>query len=125
MEEKIYQSLQEALKMLQDETQKKMSFLIGDQLEIKRQYEQIQWLQSFLKYQQGILTPADYLNSWSRHQRMRSEIINLSNVPTITNVQADMRVEGRVAVLSDSKLRAMNDDSYNTEKNLINFSEGE
>ena len=85
--------------MLQEETQKKMSFLIGDQLEIKRQYEQIQWLQSFLKYQQGILTPADYLNAWSRHQRMRSEIINLSSVPVVTNVQADMRVEGRITVL--------------------------
>ena len=73
--------------MLQEETQKKMSYLIGDQIEIKRQYEQMQWLQSFLRYQQDILTPADYLNSWSRHLMLRNECINLTNIPVTTNVQ--------------------------------------
>ena len=87
VEERIYQILQDALKMLQEETQKKMSYLIGDQIEIKRQYEQMQWLQSFLRYQQDILTPADYLNSWSRHLMLRNECINLNNIPIITNVQ--------------------------------------
>jgi len=28
-----------------------MSYLIGDQLELKRQYDQIQWIESFLQYE--------------------------------------------------------------------------
>ena len=36
---------------LQTETIKKLSFLIGDQLELKRQYDHILWMESFLKHQ--------------------------------------------------------------------------
>ena len=63
-----------------------MTFLIGDQLELKRQYEQVQWIESFLKYQQEILSPSDYLNNWSRHIILRNEILNLSNIPIVSNV---------------------------------------
>jgi hypothetical protein len=91
--------------MLQEETQRKLSFLIADQIEIKRQYEQIQWLQSFLRYQQDILNPADYLNAWSRHLNLRTDIINQNIASSVSNIQPDMRVEGRVTVVSDAKLR--------------------
>ena len=39
-----------ALDELKVETEKKLSFLVGDQLELKRQFDQIQWMESFLKY---------------------------------------------------------------------------
>ncbi|CAK72944.1 unnamed protein product (macronuclear) [Paramecium tetraurelia] len=102
IEGRIYQVLQEALLQLQEETQKKMSYLVGDQLELKRQYDQIQWLESFLKYQQEVLTPADYLNAWSRHIGLRNEILNISNVPQLTIVEPDLRLEGKLSVVSDS-----------------------
>lgn len=112
IEERIYQILQEALIQLQEESHKKMTYLIGDQLELKRQYEQIQWLESFLKYQQEILHPSDYLNNWGRHLVLRNEILSLSNIPVMTNVQADIRLEGKLQVVSDSNLRKKHEESY-------------
>jgi hypothetical protein len=41
---------QEALKDLQTISRRKLSYLISDQLEIRRQYDYIQWMESFLKY---------------------------------------------------------------------------
>jgi len=41
---------QDALKDLQAISRKKLSYLISDQLEIRRQYDYIQWMESFLKY---------------------------------------------------------------------------
>ena len=110
VEENIYKILQEALRMLHEETQKKLSFLIADQVEIKRQHEQIQWLQSFLRYQMDILSPADYLNAWSRYLVLRSDLINLNPLPTTTDVQPDMRVEGKISVIANTNIRNNQDD---------------
>lgn len=112
VEENIYHILKEALKMLQEETQKKLSFLIADQVEIKRQYEQIQWVQSFLRYQMEILSPADYLNAWSRYLVLRNDLINLNPLPVTTDIRPDMRVEGKIAVLADTKIKNPYDESY-------------
>ncbi|KAM3142405.1 hypothetical protein pb186bvf_005562 [Paramecium bursaria] len=102
VENRIYQILQEALLQLQEETQKKMSYLIGDQLELKRQYDQIQWMESFLKYEQEVLAPQDYLTSWSRHVGLRNDILNIQNIPQLTIVQPDIRIEGKLQVVSDT-----------------------
>jgi len=51
IEEELYASFQRALKDLQTETEKKLSFLICDQLELKRQYDHILWMDSFIKHQ--------------------------------------------------------------------------
>eukprot|EP00825_Cyclidium_porcatum_P032309 TRINITY_DN3461_c0_g2_i2.p1 TRINITY_DN3461_c0_g2~~TRINITY_DN3461_c0_g2_i2.p1 ORF type:complete len:495 (-),score=76.17 TRINITY_DN3461_c0_g2_i2:559-2013(-) len=111
--EKIYEILQETIQQLQSETQKKMSFLIGDQLELKRLYDQIQWVESFLKYQQDVLNPADYLNAWSRHRNLRKEILKESQQYQITNVQSDMRVVGKLMVVTNESRYNM-EDNYNS-----------
>jgi hypothetical protein len=41
---------QDALRDLQIISRRKLSYLISDQLEIRRQYDYIQWMESFLKY---------------------------------------------------------------------------
>ena len=78
IESKIYQILREALFQLQQETQKKvfnpptslfvqfllsstfviylfivnqLAILLGDELELRRQLEQIEWLENFLRFQ--------------------------------------------------------------------------
>lgn len=89
-----------------------MTYLIGDQLELKRQYEQIQWLESFLKYQQEILHPSDYLNNWGRHLVLRNEILSSSAKPTLTNVQPDIKLEGKLNIVSESALRKKADEAY-------------
>jgi hypothetical protein len=100
-----------------------MTYLIGDQLELKRQYEHIQWMESFLKYQQDILHPSDYLNNWGRHLLLRNEVLSSSAKPSLTNVQADIKLEGKLNVVSESTLRKKADESYfGIEKN--SFDEG-
>eukprot|EP00742_Colponemidia_sp_Colp-10_P004319 GILJ01004608.1.p1 GENE.GILJ01004608.1~~GILJ01004608.1.p1 ORF type:complete len:562 (-),score=83.28 GILJ01004608.1:168-1853(-) len=105
VEEKIYQILQEALYQLQDETQKKMSVLLGEELELRRQLEQIEWLESFLRFQQQALPPVDFLTSWSRHCQLRSELHNLNTIRTEINVFPDIRLEGRIQVVNESQTR--------------------
>lgn len=82
-----------------------MSYLIGDQLELKRQYDQIQWVESFLQYEHEILMPSDFLAAWARHLKLRKEILNLANIPIITDVKADLKVEGRVKVITEGMSR--------------------
>jgi len=51
VEEQIYALFKKVLNELQVETQRKLSYLIGDQLELKRQYDHILWMDSFVKHQ--------------------------------------------------------------------------
>jgi dsDNA-binding SOS-regulon protein len=87
VQDQLYEILQKALQALHEETQRKLSFLVGDQLEFKRQYDQIQWMESFLRYQQDMLNPADYLSAWARHASLRNDLLNTTPVPQISNVQ--------------------------------------
>lgn len=42
--------MHKALKQLENITKKKMSLLMSDHIELKRQLDQIQWLEKFIKY---------------------------------------------------------------------------
>lgn len=110
VEERLYQILLEALSSLQEETQKKMNLLIADQLELKRQFEQIQWLEAFLRYQQEVLQPASYLHSWSKHIITRTEILNNAILPVLTDVQPDIRVDGKLTVVSEGLLQRVGEE---------------
>lgn len=45
------------------------------------------------------------MHSWSRHLTLRSELVNTNSVPTVANVVPDMRLEGRLNIISDTKAR--------------------
>lgn len=65
-ENELYNKLEAALEVLQAHTQTKLNILLADQLELRRRYEEIQWAESFLKYQFEVLEPQNYLKSWFR-----------------------------------------------------------
>jgi hypothetical protein len=44
--------------------------------------------------------PSDFLAAWARHLKLRKEILNLANIPIITDVKADLKVEGKVRVVT-------------------------
>ena len=90
-----------------------MSYLIGDQLELKRQYDLIQWMESFLKYQQEVLPAAEYLNSWSRHTGLRNEVLSVGNIPMLTNVMPDMRLDGKINVFTEGTMKNLADRGLN------------
>jgi hypothetical protein len=67
-ENDLYGRLEKALAVLQALTETKLNVLLADQIELRRRYEEIQWAESFLKYQSEVLKPQDYLKSWFRYQ---------------------------------------------------------
>lgn len=44
IEEKVYEMMHKALKMLETITKKKMALLMSDHIELKRQLDQVQWV---------------------------------------------------------------------------------
>jgi len=49
--------------------------------------------------------PSDFLAAWARHLKLRKEILNLANIPIITDVKADLKVEGKVKVITEGMSR--------------------
>jgi len=83
VEEEIYNKLQEALLQLKEERRAKVSVLLGEELELRRQLEQMAWTQRFLEVQQDVLAPAAFLDAWARHSKLmesmqlKGELIHL------------------------------------------------
>eukprot|EP00388_Colpodella_angusta_P008078 GDKJ01022330.1.p1 GENE.GDKJ01022330.1~~GDKJ01022330.1.p1 ORF type:complete len:650 (+),score=104.67 GDKJ01022330.1:104-1951(+) len=104
-EERTIAILEDALKELQDETEKDMSRLLSDQIEIRRQLDQLDWADSFLHELQGVIPAADFLYAWLRHCRLTEELSTLG-VSTFPEVQLyDLRIEGGVHLLTEAALR--------------------
>ena len=60
-------------------------------------------MEAFLKYQQDILDPADYLRSWGRHTNLRNDLINQNNLKSILSrdVKPDLKLKGTLTVVSE------------------------
>jgi hypothetical protein len=122
VEEAIYSQLQSTLYQLQESAWKKMSILLGEQAEIQRQIEQIQWMDEFkevsnrlsahetsltLDFSSGFqiaaetLDPAAFVSVWECHQAMRSTLYTQPSMPSM-DVQADMELLGSVTVRCSS-----------------------
>eukprot|EP00923_Selenidium_pygospionis_P010609 GHVN01018498.1.p1 GENE.GHVN01018498.1~~GHVN01018498.1.p1 ORF type:complete len:461 (-),score=52.87 GHVN01018498.1:108-1358(-) len=101
-EQRIFALAEQATNELQVLTEEKMSILLSDQLEAARQLSQIEWSKQFVKYSQSILPPADFLMAWLRHCRVREEfeLLSLNTCKLGEGVVADMRLEGRVDILT-------------------------
>ena len=63
----MLETFETALKDLQTIVHRKLSYLISDQMEVRRQYDYIQWMESFLKYEYHVLPPNDFLISWTKY----------------------------------------------------------
>jgi hypothetical protein len=105
VEARIYKILQDALLQLQEEHQKKIAALLSTELELKRQMEQVAWVEGFLKYQQEVLSPALFMVAWGRHLRQRGELHTTSDMSELQLVHSDLRLEGALQVVSEASLR--------------------
>lgn len=99
VEDQLYEIMQKALKMLENITKFKMSMLMSDHIELKRQLDEIQWMEKFIKYEYEVLSPNDFLLSWERHQTFRKQ--SISNSFSTTKVLPDMKVEGFLNVTTE------------------------
>ncbi|PFH32742.1 zinc finger protein [Besnoitia besnoiti] len=106
-EQRCYAILEEAMTQLHGCSEDKMGVVLSHQLELQREIDTMEWSESFLQYLRSVLPPADFLYAWLRHSRLRDELDSLSGDPAILsrNVFPDMRLQGRVDILTDSALR--------------------
>jgi hypothetical protein len=105
VENSIYKTLKEALAQLQTETESKIAMLVSAEMEIKRQIEEISWVECFLKYQQEILSPAHFMVALGRHFHIKEKLANLTEVPELQHVFPDIKVEGEIRVTTESAIR--------------------
>jgi SLT domain-containing protein len=58
---------QKVLAKLESISKQKLSFLMSEQLEVKRQYDFIEWMESFIKYEKEMLPPNNFLVAWTKY----------------------------------------------------------
>jgi hypothetical protein len=103
VEETLYEIMQRALKQLETITKYKMSLLMSDHIELKRQLDEIQWMEKFIKYEFEVLSPNDFLLSWERHMVCRK--LAIANGFATNKILPDMKVEGFLTVTTEEESR--------------------
>ena len=68
--------MQDSLRQLEKITKKKMSLLMSDHIELKRQLDLIQWMERYLNYEHEVLSPNDFLLSFSRYENMKKDLLS-------------------------------------------------
>ncbi|KAH6563853.1 hypothetical protein BASA62_008269 [Batrachochytrium salamandrivorans] len=100
IEQQVEEMYQRAMRELKLIIQSKLTILLGDELELRRQIGEIDRLEEFLKYQQfGDATT--YLFSWSRHQNFRAALHDFKYFQNEIDVQLDAKVSGSISVVVD------------------------
>eukprot|EP00921_Rhytidocystis_pertsovi_P000210 GHVQ01000444.1.p1 GENE.GHVQ01000444.1~~GHVQ01000444.1.p1 ORF type:complete len:641 (-),score=117.36 GHVQ01000444.1:1679-3460(-) len=109
-EQSCYAILERALHQLKITTEDKMSIVLGDQQETRRQLDELQWASKFLRYQQSVLPPPDFLQAWLQNCRLRRQFEQQSagTCQLSRYIFADMILEGRVDIKTDTSLRHTN-----------------
>ncbi|GAW81378.1 zinc finger protein [Plasmodium gonderi] len=103
-EKNVYTILEELVKQLHTITDKKMSAVLSEEYELKRQFNEIAWNENFLFYLQTILPPADFMNAWLKHCLFREEIEKNSAHAEKMNtlVFPDMCIRGNINLVTEN-----------------------
>jgi len=106
VEERIYKMLQEALFRLQDITQNKMSSLLAEEVELRRQLQQMEWMEAYLDLQREGASQVDFLNGWKCHVQLRADLArnSLRTATVLEGITADLELSGGVQIQSRSAL---------------------
>jgi len=105
VEERIYKTLQNALFKLQDITQSKMSALLAEEVELRRQLQQTEWMESFLDLQRESASQVEFLNGWKCHVQLRADAVRnpLRTPAVLEGVKADLDLVGQIQIQSQSQ----------------------
>jgi hypothetical protein len=76
---------------------------MSDHIELKRQLDEIQWMERFIKYEFEVLSPNDFLLSWERHMNCRK--LAIANGFATNKILPDMKVEGFLTVTTEEESR--------------------
>eukprot|EP00771_Trimastix_marina_P000416 gnl/Trimastix_PCT/1434.p1 GENE.gnl/Trimastix_PCT/1434~~gnl/Trimastix_PCT/1434.p1 ORF type:complete len:982 (+),score=230.15 gnl/Trimastix_PCT/1434:57-2948(+) len=102
VEDQIYQRMQKVMAELCEATQSKMSILLSEELELRRQMGYIDWVEDFLRFQQERLPPVEFLTAWKRHSQLRGMLHGTHDLPRrAASVRADIRLNGQLSIATD------------------------
>eukprot|EP01063_Lacrimia_lanifica_P026186 TRINITY_DN3487_c0_g1_i1.p1 TRINITY_DN3487_c0_g1~~TRINITY_DN3487_c0_g1_i1.p1 ORF type:complete len:431 (+),score=147.25 TRINITY_DN3487_c0_g1_i1:77-1369(+) len=104
-QDKIYAVIQQVAQALHTRTQAKLNLLQSDDVELRRQLQSFEWMDSFLAYQKhllekGLLDPVEFLENARQHRLVVDEA-PCEIVDSYNQVSADMKVVGNLTVLVD------------------------
>ncbi|KAJ9455930.1 hypothetical protein DIPPA_22721 [Diplonema papillatum] len=104
-QDKIYNVVQQVVQMLHNRTQAKLNLLQSDDVELRRQMQYFDWLDSFVNYQKsllerGVLDPVEFLQNTSQHKLVVNEA-PCEIVDSYSQVTADLKVVGNLTILVD------------------------
>lgn len=99
-QDQIYEIVQRVVQVLHEETQSKLSALLSDESELRRQLEFYNWMESFLNYQKSCINPVDFLQTFKCHSSLLAQAPS-EIVDGAASVKADIRVVGRLDIVVD------------------------
>jgi len=115
VEEDIYKALQEALFQLQDSTQEKMSALLSEEVELRRQLQQAEWVEAFLDHQRDNASQLEFLNGWKCHVQLRADLVRipLATSRILDSVSSTLELRGEVYVEEEGMNIPLEDEPRN------------
>ena len=115
VEEELYATVQHALFELQDVTQTKMALLVNEQMELRRQLEEIDWLEqevnAHAKAHENMHDPAGLVAGWSSlsaldhelsSKRQASRDVQSAELAS-ARMQPELVVQGRLSVVIEDE----------------------
>lgn len=109
VEDLIVQKMQEAVDQLRRLTRRKANVLLAEELELRRQLDHFDWVESFLVDEQRSLEAVSFLTAWSRHASLRTQLhgtatgVKESVEAVLETVVPDLQVVGHVDVLAGDR----------------------
>lgn len=61
------------------------------------------------------------MTCWTKHTKLRKDVLNIANIPPVTEVKPDYKIVGQVRVEQDGKIVYVSSNSENHEKNMMNL----
>ncbi len=101
IEEAIYEAINRTIDQLKDITEKKLTFLICEQLEVKRRMERVIHLEQALNKQLKELDKGALVTAFDRFMGMREDFIQNSQNPIRLGVHPDIRLEGELVLMHE------------------------
>lgn len=87
------------MNQLMVEVQKKSAILKSDKVELSRQFKEIEFMTEFLKRQAEETSPIDFLQLYSGHNQIKSNIYKQRT--TVSDIQVDMKLNGKPMIHVD------------------------
>lgn len=95
----------------------KLNILKSDSLELERQNNEINYIEAFIRTQAESLKPINFLKAWYNYKKYKKRLQEQRT--TITDIQVQLKLDGKPIITSDSGHRNIDIDNTNFEKKNI------